>query len=372
MKRFAYSIGALALLATSASAADIYGGLKDGASTPAIASSVGRGGWYGTGFVGYSWGDRDIRANSTRELGIYADMKEPVEADFNADGAGELTEEERAEFEDAQAKHKECLDELLAASPLASYDGTTATIPLIGDLLSNAGNSDADGFVFGAELSRLWHSGGRFGFEAAVGATFYTDDKSDISWNGAHGVINQSAFPGLEGLPVAQFDPNGVLGQTGFASAERQFDIDLIGRGYYFATPNLALTLGAGVSFAKAEICAASSTDGVALLAGNPQLHSFADGAFNHSGCDDDWSIGPMGEVGFKYWATERVSIVGRVDAKWHEFSGRVGSSAKLGEAIDENCCNVTEAGLYGKSGTDVDVDDVKWSAKLGVSIKLD
>lgn len=60
MKRFAYSIGALALLATSANAADIYGGLKDG---PAGVEQVPAYNWTGLyigGSVGYGNANHDL------------------------------------------------------------------------------------------------------------------------------------------------------------------------------------------------------------------------------------------------------------------------------------------------------------------------
>lgn len=368
-----FAISALALLVAGAispaMSADVYdaaGGLKDGG--PAIAAK-GRGGVYLSGFVGYSWGDRDIRAKTNREVGLYAEMEppvEPVEGDYETTEAYEAA---RAQYAEDKAKYDECLEEmLLAAGPDAGVDGATLSVPLLGDLLSNAGGGDVDGFVYGAELSRLWHNGGALGFEAALGVTAYSNGDSGIAWTGAHGVLTHpSAYAGE---PVAPLDPSGALGQTGFASVDRQFDIDLVGRLYGFVNPRLALFAGGGVSIAKAQICAASSTDGVALLEGGP-LHSFAAGAFNHSGCDDDWSIGPVGQVGFRWWASDRLAITGMVDVKSHEFEGKAGGSAKIGEALDGNCCNISEVGIDGKSDTRIEVEDVLWAAKVGVSYNL-
>lgn len=365
MKKFAYSVSVLALLASgSAKAADIYGGsTKDGPIEASIPAS--RSGFYVTGVLGYAWGDRDISQSITREAGFYKDIKAPVADDYDENNDGTLSEAEQKEFDEDTARHTKFIDAVLEKAPGSSYDGSMLSIPLLGDVLSNAGNDDFNSFVYGAELSYLFHPGGRFAFEPAVGITFYADGESSIGHKNAFGTSTGPLFPGE---PVPADVLNGALGQTGYASAEREMDIDLLLRGYYFMNDRFALSLAGGVSIATANVCAVNSSDAVALLAGNAAAQSAVANAFNTSKCDDDTSIGPMIEGGFKWWASDRIAIVGRVDAKLHEFEANADSFHKvqLGEIRDH------PVGIYGKSDNNVDVEDVLWTAKVGVSIKLD
>ncbi len=323
MKTLLTATALSALLIGAASAADVYssGSLKDSGFGPSVSNS--RAGFYATGLLGYSWGNRDIRQTVNRELGIYAEVPPaPAREDFEGEGAG----------------------------------GTTASLPLIGDVLNNAGDADIGGFVYGAEVSYLFHNGGRFGFEPAVGVTFYGDDSGGIAHSEKAGILQANLGKGLEDVAASPFT------QSGFASAERDYDIDVLLRGYYFVNDRLALTLGGGVSIATADVCGSSRMDGVT---GGDPLSDIAISAFNTQGCKSDTSVGPMVEAGFKFWATDRVSVIGRVDAKWHEFGADIKSGAELpfGES---------GAGLYGNSTNHIEVDDVMWSAKAGVSIKLD
>ncbi len=348
MKTLLTATALSALLIGAASAADVYsaGSLKDSGFGPAVSNS--RAGFYATGLLGYSWGNRDIRQTVNRELGIYAEVPPaPAREDFEGEGAEEAYEAAKADY-DAQVKAFEAMG--------GQLNGTTASLPLIGDVLNNAGDADIGGFVYGAEVSYLFHNGGRFGFEPAVGVTFYGDDSGGIAHSEKAGILQANLGKGLEDVAASPFT------QSGFASAERDYDIDVLLRGYYFVNDRLALTLGGGVSIATADVCGSSRMDGVT---GGDPLSDIAISAFNTQGCKSDTSVGPMIEAGFKFWATDRVSVVGRVDAKWHEFGADIKSGAELpfGES---------GAGLYGNSTNHIEVDDVMWSAKAGVSIKLD
>lgn len=344
----------LAIVAgVSAQAADMYGSIKDGPVVEQVAVST-RSGFTVTGVLGYSWGDRDISQTVTREAGFYKDKKAPVQADYDENNDGTLSPAEQAEFDEDTKKFNAFIDAALAKYPGSAYDGSTLTIPLLGDIISNAGNGDADGFVYGAEVSYMFHGGGRFALEPAIGVTLYGDNESSISHTNKFGTSTGPLFPNQ---PVPSDIPE--LGQTGGASVERNMDIDLLLRGNYFMNDRFALTLAGGASIAFADVCGHNRTDAVL---GNPAQQAAVNAAFNTSSCDEDINVGPMVEFGFKWWATDRLAVVGRLDAKWHEFENNSSSSAKL--PFREGGTK----GLYGESHNSVEAEDMLWTGKLGLS----
>src|SRR5262245_28383714 len=253
MKTSIYALlAAGTLLATPATADDIYtnnGSFKDegGAVSPARSGFL-----VGIG-AGYAWGDRDIRQTIDREAGIYQNVKPPVEADYAGED-GELSAEEKAEFDADTKLFNEQIDAVLAEVPGSRFENNKFSFPILQDTLSNAGSDDFGAFVYGAEVSYLAPIGSRFALEPFVAIRGYGGNETKIGHNGALGTLSSPYFPGES---IQEEHP--AFGQTGYATAERNYDVNVALRGHINLRPDTTVFGLVGVQFANASVCGKNS-----------------------------------------------------------------------------------------------------------------
>lgn len=336
MKRIAIVAFATLAMAGGASAADIYnqggGSLKDGPAPYSERSD--HTGWALRGFVGYASGERDIKSEANAFL--------------NCTNAYELSEDpvtREAELKEIEAFVKEANDHGVLAS--ASNDGTLAkiVIPILGAFFNNSDNDDFNSFVFGGEVEHLWHRG-QFGLGLAVGVTAYADADSETTFANVPTFFERGTLTNPANGENNGFDGPTGLTVSGFASVERQFDVDLVVKLYYFPAPDLAFHIKAGPSIAKAKVKGGVSIDGT-------------DASLEYE--NDDVSIGYVVGAGVTKWWDPNWSTTAEVDLKGHSFSANGKKSVDLG---DSYCCD--QVSLDAAGGTDV--DDNVWTVKLGAA----
>jgi opacity protein-like surface antigen len=357
MKRISTSAIALAaaFLASPASAADIgRGGMKD---APVIQYSEERNsnhsGFYIKGDLGISSIDRDVSRTVNR--GIDLDVSDPAYTALldGADGSAPDGVVSEAEKDAASAQ----LDTVKIPH---SFGDDNLTIPLIGDKLNFGDNADIDSFVFGGEASYLYQiPNSRFGFEIGIGVTAYSDADSTHGYVGANGkFVSSTALadadfgggPICTGLGTCAGDTS-PFSQSGIIKFDRDLDIDLVGRFYYFATPNLALNVGGGLSWARANITAAN-VDDTGFVSG---LDTKID--------KDVSSLGYVLTAGATYWATDRITIGVAYDYKHHTFDakGSATDSLDLGGGVS----------LEGHASDRIEIEDDVHTIKARIGIKL-
>jgi hypothetical protein len=338
MKTLLRSTSLLALiLGTPAIAADVYsGGSTKDAPGEVYAASTGRGGFYISGTLGYAWRDTEYSRTIQREVG--ADVKIPKDA------KQEEIDELAKELTDEGIAHRGNL-----------VPGGNLILPLAGDILNLSDEDDNNGFVFGAGVQYLRHTGGQFGLSIGADIEFYGEGESKFSHTDVAGKISSGNLIGDFGCGgtgcAGEVSP---FPQSGVASVDREFDVDLVLLAHWFVNDRFALHAGGGVSFARADICGANFSG-----ATSPILTK----AFDTKFCDDDTAIGPMVKVGFDWWMTDRMRLGVDVTGKWHDFSasGDAYNSVELGRDIS----------IYGQSHDTIEADDVVWAAKGRLSIKL-
>jgi opacity protein-like surface antigen len=336
------AIAIMATIVTPARAADVYGGesYKDGPGPEY--RQPGHGGFYISGTLGYAWTDREYSRTIDREVGV--DVKLPTKNVTQEDidhVADELTK--------AGVAHRGNL-----------VPGGNLIIPLLGDILKFGTDDDANGFTYGAGVQYLFHNGGRYGVSIGADVEGYGNGESKYKHTDLAGKISGGNLlgdhGGCGGPGTGCAGEDSPFSQSGTASVDRQFDIDLVLMGHIFITDRLAVHAGGGISFARAEVCGTNKSGST-----NPMLIK----AFDTGFCDDDFAIGGVIKGGLQYWLAENVTIGFDATAKWHGFeaSGDSYNSVNLDRAGDIK--------LYGQSSDTVEADDVVVGAKGRLSVKF-
>lgn len=341
MKRIAIIAFALfaALFAGAggANAADIYhqggGSLKDGPAPYSERSD--HTGWALRGFIGYAMGDRDIKSEANAFLNCR-----------NAYELSEDPEDREQELKDIEMFVADANKAGVFAS--ASNDGTVANIvvPILGAFFNNSDSDDFNSLVFGGEIEHLWHRG-QFGFGLAAGVTAYGDAESKTTFAKVPTFFERGTATNPD--DGANHGQNGETGLTvsGFASVDRQFDIDLVAKLYYFPTPDLAFHVKAGPSFAKAKVKGGVSVDGT-------------DASLEYE--NDDFSIGYVVGAGVTKWWSPVLSSTLEVDYKAHSFD----ANGKKSESLGEVHCFCDDLTVDAAGSTDV--DDSVWTIKAATA----
>jgi opacity protein-like surface antigen len=346
MKRVIIACGLLAIMSGQALPADIYGGsTKDDpgyADTPAQYWSPT--GFYIRGDLGIANGDRSTDRDITRNLDGELTVKDEDHAEWVAEGLTDLN------------------------VPF-TQDGNNFLIPLIADRLGYGADQSWDSMVFGGEIAYL-HAipNTRFGVEIAAGVTFYDDDDSTTTT----GHVNRAGRY-LGGTAASEFnfgggaftcadiatcagDPSHFT-QSGFASVHRDHDIDLILRGHFFAAENLSFYVGAGPSWARADISGANAPDAGQIPA---QIEGFYPTAFS----DTESSIGYVLNAGLLFWATDRVTVGADYTYKNHDFDASASNSGSFDVFPDF-------LSLSGGAQDRVSVEDDVHTIKARIGFKL-
>lgn len=324
------------LAGTQARAADIYhqdGGLKDGGYSAGPSGS--HTGWAIRGFVGYATGDRDIDSDAHAFLNC-----------TNAYDLTGLNEVDRAEaIKDIEANVAELNKYGVFATN--TTDGTLGKVvlPLLGAFFNNSDTDDFNSFVFGGEVEHLWHSG-QWGIGLALGVTVYGDAESKTSFAKLPTFFERGTLSNPN--DGANHGQNGETGLTvsGYASVDREFDIDPVLKLYYFAGPDLAFHLKAGPSFARAKVKGGVSVDGTDVGLAYEK---------------DDTSIGVVLGGGVTKWWSQSVSTTIEGDWKKHNFNANGSHSESLGDN-----CYCDDVTVDAKANTDV--EDSVWTIKGGVA----
>ncbi len=342
MKNIAIAAFAVfAIAGGGANAADIYhqgGSTKDAPYTPDTRSS-NHTGWSARAFIGYAMGERDIESEAKAFENCTIVEKLPTDP--------LLREAKIKEIEKIVAEGNK--DGIFATT---SNDGVLSKtiVPIIGAFFNTSDNDDFNSFVFGGGVEHLWHMG-QFGMSLGVDVTAYADAESKTEFSKvptffAKGTLTNPA----DNLPGG-LDGKTPITVSGYASVDRQIDIDLVGKLYFFPSPDLAFFGKAGPSFAKAKVKGGVFIDG-----------GGADESLEYE--NDDWSIGYVVGLGVTKWWDPNFSTTLEGDYKAHSFNADGSKSVDL----KHGCC-VREVG-HGNETIDAaagtDVDDNVWTVKLG------
>lgn len=326
------SIAAVAaFFATSANASDLFGNsAKDTPSEVVSYKAPTRSGIYITGTLGIANGDRDI------DQDISTQKNKLLTPDgFEDDGV-------TPKFKPALVGD---LDEA----------GNIAGDLVYSDHLSLPFSDDFDDTVFGGELSYLWQlPNKRFGIEFGVGGTFYTDNETNVSFEGERGTITALG----DGSPANRYDDvgelNSLVAHTGTTSFSRDYDIDVVAKAHLFVNDQLSVYAGGGLSWAQASLKTSHTT---AYNVGGTTA-----GVFDNAFKQDDSSLGYVLVAGAQYWATDRIVLGFEYNYKQHDFD--FDGSSSTDAAVKSN------AYRYGVSD-EISVDDVEHLFKLKASLKL-
>jgi opacity protein-like surface antigen len=353
MKLFKNSSSFGALLAASvifspnlANATDIFDKRNDAFADPAPVQGTAVGGFYIRGDLGIAQGDRTTERTITRDLN------------------GELTVDPLVWGPTAP---DDVADALNDANVPFSRDGNNFLIPLIADQLGYGDDQSWDSMVFGGELAYLYAiPNSRFGVEIAAGATFYDEDDSTTStghMNAAGRYLGGTAASDFVAgaSTCADFgtcagDPSHFT-QSGFASVHRDYDIDLLLRGHLFAAPNLSIYVGAGPSWARANIAGVNAPDIGQIPA---PIDGFYPTAFN----DTESSLGYVLNAGLLFWATDRITIGVDYTYKNHDFDTSASNSGSFNAIPDV-------LSLSGGANDRVSVEDEVHAIKARLGFKL-